>query len=40
MRKSRLNERQRQAFVDAYLKGSKTVEQLSVRRHSTNGKTN
>jgi putative transposase len=28
MRKSRFNESQRQAIVDAYLKGSKTVEQL------------
>jgi len=29
MRKSRFNERQRQAIVDAYLKGSRIVEQLS-----------
>lgn len=28
MRKSRFNESQRRALVDAYLKGSKTVEQL------------
>ena len=28
MRKSRFNESQRKALVDAYLKGNKTVEQL------------